>query len=351
MTKTVTWMQGFDHLPSFTETTFSAFSSFVTRMALIPIYTMTGGTTQKGKIGTATVAGLSYKGINLGIVDYNFTLDTSFAREDYLTKRIWAGLRISGSDSDADPSTSSYHGICAELRAASGTPYPNCLVKVPGGAFSVYVEVAIDFFLNKAFFFVDGQEVGIGTIATTEKSVRFSMADGTYPLNSGSVDGIGFVYSDFYLATEANGEGAPNPTPYGGLIVKSEQVATFSGDAGYYNTLGLDIVTDLNSIYDATYMPVGGYLHTPTTTGTIKYTPFDSSDNILALQVSTLITPPVNGGGLNQTLYFGDAAITTVTNEYITPANAFRPHVNVSTFDSDVTLDTLNTLNARIAAY
>ncbi|EEJ5117645.1 hypothetical protein [Salmonella enterica] len=301
MTKKIIWMQGFDHLPEYAATSSAAsFASFLNKYSLVAPWTASAVST--GKIGTVSVKGKSYKGLNGGLSSTSSPLKIKVGKSNYPNKIVYVGVRVSASNSSA--SSNGYFQVDYSGHTLS-TPHHQ-----GGGAFSYFCEIALNTKTGELMAYSNGQP-------TTSKSV-FSTTDKSATMTCGAalaLPGVGLVYSDFYIALDDDLDA--DFSPYGSLRIGSCTAQRFSGNASAFNTLGLDIVSDLNSIFDESYNDVGGFLHMTTTPGTLKYNNIpNSAINIIAVQSTGLTSPPPEGCALSQKMYLSGQKQDITTSRF-----------------------------------
>ncbi|WP_330983604.1 MULTISPECIES: hypothetical protein [Enterobacterales] len=316
MSKKIIWMQGFDHLPQYSATASSAvFISFVNKYSLISPWEIF--TTSTGKIGTASVQGKSYKGVNTGLTNTGSRIELTVNADSYPNQIVYVGVRVSASNSlnsSYSPFTVQYSG--GTLKTAT---------HVGGGEFSYYCEIALNTKTGELRAYSNGQQ-------TTDNSVISSSKYATMVCpGSLGLSGVGLVYSDFYIAVDD--DTTAKMSPFGNLFVGSCTAQRFSGNASAYNTLGLDIVTDLNSIYDSAYQDVGGFLHMTTAPGTLKYNAVPTAtDNVIAVQTTGLTSPPAEGCALAQKIYLNGVKQSMITSKFSGAAPSYVQYNTVTNF-------------------
>ena len=318
MAKKIIWMQGFDHLPEYPATSNSAtFVSFLNKYSLIAPWTVNAAST--GKIGTASVMGATYKGINGGLSSTGNNLTVTVGKSDFPNCIVYVGARVSASDSSK---TSSGYFRVDYSGYSLATP-----LHAGGGAFSYYCEIALNTKTGELQAYSNGQKTTENSATSTSKSA--TMVCPAYL----ALTGVGLVYSDFYIAVDDDTGAALSP--FGNLRVGSCTAKSFSGNSSAYNTLGLDIVSDLNSIVDENYHDVGGFLHMTTTAGTLKYNaiPVDKT-NIIAVQTTGLTQTPAEGCALSQKIYLDGQKQDMQTSQFAGAAPSYNQFNAVTNFES-----------------
>lgn len=339
MSKEIIWMQGFDHLQVYGATGNVVFNNYLDRMALLDPRIVVVNNTRGSSIGAVDIRGVAYQGIHFGTGgdtdDNAFSQTFSFSSADADGGRIYAGCRITMADCNPGAVYATVGGDTDNiitLKTAS-----------VAGAFTVFVEFCYDFAAGKIYLFADGDEVGASDFITDAPALKLHDGSGNNPA---VVSGVGAVYSDYYFATQASVSAAP--VPLGSIRVKSATVDTFSGDSDFYNTLGLDIVDDLNSVNDDGYNDVGGYLHIPSTTGVLRYAPTPEAGGVLAIQATGKIVAPAKDYSLSQDIYTGDNLWRSKQREFSRLPGGYIAHNSVFNFPGIVSADELSAINVRI---